>query len=233
MQRTCRSLVEWGFAEWPDGGDGTTAAAATTTAAARAPHASRITVEAALPGGGTIRTVRNAASMVAVRGQGRGGRTPTILLPRLTPAGRLAWMRTRLGLRAMETIVLALAWGRFRSAGYFIKSRDMIRENVWMTERGISSAYNILSRAGYIDEGKKTGMILRVRRAGRLEPYGPMLGVIEDMVYGARAGEYVYGDAYDDEINRAYAVTVGALAEREGKKAGAAGDAGGGRAGGT
>ena len=170
-----------------------------------------------MPGGGTIRTVRDTATMTAIRGKGRHvGLAPRFLMPRLTPAGRLAWMQARLGLQPREAIVLALAWGRFKASGYFVKSHDMIRENVWMTERQISNAYYRLACAGFIDREKRTGMILRVRRARRVEPYGPMLGVIEEMVYGARSGEYVYGDAYDDEINKAYAETKALLAERDG-----------------
>ena len=243
MQRTCRMLVGRGLAEWPDGGgDGMAVAAAAAaagcgvggayTAAPAAAATATITVEAALPGGGVARTVRDAASKVALRSPGRGGMSPKVPLPRLTPAGRLAWMQTRLGVNPKESIVLALAWGRFKSAGYFVKSRDWIRENVWMSEWDITRCYNMLSRKGYIDENKKTGEMLRVRRAGRVEPYGPMLGVVEDMVYGAREGEYVYGNAYDDAINAAYAETKAALAEAV-KRREAAREAGGAKSGGS
>ena len=219
MIRTCKSLVKKGLAEWPEDanadpsqdGRGTIEA---PTAAAAGSAATTTTIKAILPGGKVVRTVRVADSARAMPGRGRiGGRPPTIMLPRLTSAGRIAWMQTRLGLLSRETLVLALLWQRFVNAGYFVKSNDMIRENVWMTDRDIAHAFGSLVRKGYLDQNKKTGQIMHIRRARRIEPYGPMLEVIEDMVYGARAGEYVYGDAYDDEINAAYAKTVAALGE--------------------
>lgn len=208
MQRTCQILEQKGLVEWPDGRDGGVdggGEAATGAAAER-------TIEAVLPGGRVVRTVRTAdARRVNPAAPGRSGRPPTVTVPRLTPAGRIVWLQLRLGLAPRDTIVLALIWSRFKSVGYFIKSDALVRENVWMTDQDIRHAFGSIGRAGYIKRNQRTGRFLTVRRADEIEPYGPMLGVIEDMVYGARAGEYVYGDAYDDEINRAYAKTVEAL----------------------
>lgn len=208
MQRTCQILEQKGLVEWPDGRDGGVDGGGDVGAGAAAER----TIEAVLPGGRVVRTVRTAdARRVNPVAPGRSGRPPTVTVPRLTPAGRIVWLQLRLGLAPRDTIVLALIWSRFKSAGYFVKSVSLIHENVWMSDSDIRHAFGSIGRAGYIKRNQRTGRFLTVRRADEIEAYGPMLGVIEDMVYGARAGEYVYGDAYDDEINRAYAKTVEAL----------------------
>ena len=221
MQRTCQILEQRGLAVWPDGRDGGGGAAGAAEAAAER------TIEAVLPGGRVVRTVRTAdARRINPAAPGRSGRPATVTLPRLTPAGRIVWMQLRLGLAPRDAIVLALIWSRFKSAGYFVKSDALVRENVWMTDPDIKCAFASLGRAGYIQSNQRTGRFMAVRRAEKVGPYSPMLGAIEDMVYGARAGEYVYGDAYDDEINRAYADTVAALGENAGPNRGGRGGAG-------
>lgn len=225
MQRTCQILEQRGLAVWPDGRDGGGGAAATAEAAAER------TIEAVLPGGRVVRTVRTAdARRINPAAPGRSGRPATVTLPRLTPAGRIVWMQLRLGLAPRGAIVLALIWSRFKSVGYFVKSDALVRENVWMSDSDIKGAFASLGRAGYIQSNQRTGRFMAVRRAEKVEPYSPMLGAIEDMVYGARAGEYVYGEAYDDEINRAYAETVAVLGELGGNagpaRGGARGNAG-------
>ena len=219
-QRTCRYLVAKGLAEWPDAafdgdgdavGYGTGGGTCAAAGAAGAPAEMETTVEVILPGG-AVHTVKRVGPR-HIRPSSPRGRAPAVMLPRLTPAGRIVWMQTRLGLSSKDTIVLALAWSRFRQAGYFVKSHDLVHDNVWMTDSMIRTAWYNLGRAGYVAGGKNTGQITHIRKARKIEPYGPMLEVIEEMVYGARAGEYVYGDAYDDEINRAYAETVAALGE--------------------
>ena len=213
MHRTCRLLEKQRLAAWPDddddggggvgGCDGDEGTDAGTT------------VEALLPGGGSIVVERDAAAR-RVTGAGQWtGRRPSVRLPRLTAAGRIVWMQVRLGLTPRETIALALLWGRYRQAGYFIKSFDIVRENVWVTDTQVNRAYNALGRKGYIEAGLRLGHLMHVQRADEIEPYGPMLEAIESMVYGARAGEYVYGETYDDEIDRAYAAAVEALGEGE------------------
>lgn len=210
MQRTCRMLEQRGLAAWPDDGGGLG-------------DGTERTVEALLPGGEVVRTVRGAdARRVDLTVAHRRGTSPKVALPRLTPAGRIVWMQTRLGLTSRDVLVLALIWPRFKAANYFVKSNSMVAENVWMADSDITYAFYSLARAGYIAKNAKTGKFLVVRRADEIEPYGPMLEVIEDMVYGARAGEYVYGDTYDDEINSAYAKTVAALGENDGPRGGKA-----------
>ena len=227
-QRTCRNLVSRGLAEWPDAaldgdddavGYGTGGGARAAAGAAGAPVEAETTVEVILPGG-AVHTVKRVGPR-HIRPSTPRGRAPTVMLPRLTPAGRIVWMQTRLGLTSKDTIVLALAWSRFRQAGYYVKSHDLVHDNVWMTDSMIRTAWYNLGRAGYVDGGKNTGQITHIRKARKIEPYGPMLEVIEEMVYGARAGEYVYGNTYDDEINSAYAETVAALAARQGPDGGA------------
>ena len=232
MIRTCKSLVNRGLAVWPEdaaasdaaildgngvsGGTGSGVDGSGRGCGARS--GTSTTVEAILPGGKVVRTVRAIDPASNMPRRGRTGRPPTLMLPSLTPAGRVVWMQNRLGLLSRETLVLALVWQRFVNAGYFVKSIDMVRENVWMKDRDIAHAFGALVRKGYLDQNKKTGQIMHVRRARRIEPYGPMLEVIEGQVYGARAGEYVYGSEYDDEINQAYAKTVAALGESAGPK---------------
>ena len=222
MQRTCRMLEQRGLAVWPDdcGSGGCAAGAECGDIGGGGGGAGpEMTVEALLPGGRIVRTVRGAdARRVDPTVAHRRGTSPKIILPRLTPAGRIVWLQTRLGLTSREVLVLSLIWPRFKAGGYFVKSNSMVAENVWMTDSDITYAFYSLSRAGYIAKNAKTGRFLLVRRADEIEPYGPMLEVIEDMVYGARAGEYVYGDTYDDEINKAYARTVAALGEDAGRR---------------
>ena len=215
-QRTCRNLVVKGLAEWPDAaldGDGDAVGYGTGggAGAAGAPAELETSVEVILPGG-AVRTVKRVGPR-HIRPTTPRGRPPAVMLPRLTPAGRIVWMQTRLGLSSRDTIVLALAWSRFRQAGYFVKSHDLVHDNVWMTDSMIKTAWYNLGRAGYVAGGKNTGQITHIRKPRKIEPYGPMLEVIEEMVYGARAGEYVYANTYDDEINSAYAETVAALGE--------------------
>lgn len=219
MQRTCRMLEQRGLAVWPDdcGGGGCAAGAECGDVGSGA--GPEMTVEALLPGGRVVRTVRGAdARRVDLTVAHRRGTSPKIVLPRLTPAGRIVWLQTRLGLTSREVLVLSLIWPRFKAGGYFVKSNSMVAENVWMADSDITYAFYSLSRAGYIAKNARTGRFLVVRRADEIEPYGPMLEVIEDMVYGARAGEYVYGDTYDDEINKAYARTVASLNEDAGRR---------------
>ena len=209
LHRTCRLLERQRLVARPDddddgrgevGGSGTTA-------------------EAALPGGGSIVVERDALERRLAGSGTPAGRVPRVRLPRLTPAGRIVWMQTRLGLTPRETIALALMWGRYKATGYFIKSADLLRENVWITDPQITRAYGALGRKGYIEAGLRLGHLMRVLRADEIEPYGRMLGAIESMVYGARGDEYVYGETYDDEIDRAYAAAIEALGE-EGESGG-------------
>lgn len=247
MHRTCKYLERKGLVAWPDddgnngggsndGGEGGEGAAGAS-------------VEALLPGGGVLRSVRGmrtaygsetaemaaaAAATAAAKaaaahdggnsgdkgGAGRRrrkraicGRPPTKLLPRLTSAGRMVWMMQRLGLKSSEAIVLALMLGREMAAGYFVKSKNLVHENVWLTDNQIHKAFLGLGKKGYVEMHRQNGQVLHVRRARRIEPYAPMLAVIETMVYEARAGEYVYGDTYDEQIDEAYAETVAALKE--------------------
>ena len=223
MQRTCKILEKKGLVEWPDGcgdagGGGGGGGAGAGSAADR-------TAEAVLPGGVVVRTVRRGDAKRKPRDDNRLGRPPRVALPRLTPAGRIVWMQTRLGLSPRDALVLAMIWPPFKRAGYFVKSDSMVLENVWMSKSNLQDTYYSLGRAGYIRANQKTGRFLAVHRADTVEPYGPMLEVIEEMVYGARAGEYVYGNTYDDEINRAYAKTVAALGEGSGSKGAGGGGA--------
>ena len=211
MQRTCKILEKKGLVEWPDGREVGAGGEEAESAADR-------TVEAVLPGGAVVKTVRRWDAKRKPGSDGKVGRQASVALPRLTASGRIVWMQTRLGLTPKDVIVLSLIWPPFKRSGYFVKSDSMVLENVWMTKNTLMETFYSLGRAGYIRPNQKTGRFLAVHREETVEPFGPMLEVIEDMVYGARAGEYVYGNAYDDEINRAYARTVAALGEGAGPK---------------
>lgn len=219
MQRTCRVLEKMGLAEWPDGVGGS--AGGQGAAAGKAEAAAERTTEAVLPGGTVVRTVRRAdGRLPKSETAGKLGRKAGMTLPRLTSAGRVVWMQMRLGLSPRDALVLALIWPRYKAAGYVVKSDTMILDNVWMREEEVKYAFSGLGSAGYIKNNVKTGKFLAICNADKVEPYGPMLSVIEEMVYAARAGEYVYGNTFDDAINEAYAKTVAALGERPGPRGG-------------
>ena len=219
MQRTCRTLEKMGLAEWPDGAGG--AGGVQGVAAGMAEAAAERTAEAILPGGDVVRTLRRADGRRSKsETAGKLGRKAGLVLPRLTPAGRIVWMQLRLDLSPRDALVLALIWPRYKAVGYVVKSDTMVLDNVWMREEEAKYAFSGLGSAGYIKNNVKTGKFLAICNADKVEPYGPMLSVIEEMVYAARAGEYVYGNTYDDAINEAYARTVAALGERPGPKGG-------------
>jgi len=200
LYRTFRMLVAKGLAEWPDGGEGGGGGAVGCGGG---------TGEIEMPDGRIVRRARERAG-----GAKEGRQCPEkAVAPRITAAGRVARTMLDLGVTGGELIALAMIWGHQQRLGYFVKSAQMLRDNVWMSDNAIKSAFGGLARKGFVAAGRKNGQFAHVRNAKRIEPHGAMLAVIEDMVYRARAGEYVYGGECDDEIVAATAATAAATAK--------------------
>ena len=146
LYRTFRMLVAKGLAEWPDGGKG-------GEGGARGCGSGGCEIE--MPDGRIIRRARELAG-----GANGGRRDPEkAVAPRITAAGMVARTMLDLGVTGGELIALAMIWGHQQRLGYFVKSAQMLRDNVWMGDYAIKSAFGGLARKGFVAPAAKTGSL--------------------------------------------------------------------------